>query len=590
MRSRIKVYQRLFAYLKPYPLQLSLAYGGMLMAVLLNLIIPQLVKSAIDDALANVQVETLIWSAAFILLVGIGQGIAAYTYLFYEEWLTHSVSFELRNDFYRSVQSLPFSFHANAHTGDLMSRATSDIGETERFIGVGIVELSRIFLLLGGTIIFMFSENRLLALIALGPMLVLLLVAIRFGNVVRPMFKAQQEQLAIISKTMQESLTGIQLVKVFAREPYELNKFDTENQKWVDRRVSVIGTWANNWPTMTFLVALGIVLVLWFGGPIVINNPAEFTVGSLFAMVSYLIILNGPVQRVGFLVNLAATAASAAARLFEIMDTPNEIAERPNAVEIETVKGQVTFEDVSFGYDDDRPILSDITFEAEPNQTVALIGPTGSGKSTLTNLIPRFYDATSGTVKIDGHDVRNLTLHSLRHEIGLVLQETFLFSDTIAENIAYGNTEATFEEIVEAAKAAHAHDFIMGFPNQYQTMVGERGVTLSGGQKQRVAIARALLANPRLLILDDSTSSVDTETEHLIQQALEVLMAGRTTFVIAQRLLTLKSADQILVLDHGRIVERGTHDDLLLNDGLYKEIYDLQLKDQEELQERSFVS
>jgi ATP-binding cassette subfamily B protein len=292
--------------------------------------------------------------------------------------------------------------------------------------------------------------------------------------------------------------------------------------------------------------------------------------------------LNGPVQRLGFLVNMAATAGASASRVFEIVDTPNEIVEQPNARTLSSARGEVTFENVSFSYQGNQSTLRNINFTAKPGQVIALIGPTGSGKSTLTNLIPRFYDPTAGRILVDGHDIRQLTLHSLRRQIGIVLQDSFLFSTTIAENIAYGRPTASQEEIEAAAKAARAHEFIMSFPNSYQTVVGERGVTLSGGQKQRTAIARALLHDPRILILDDSTSSVDTETEHLIHQALAVLMEGRTTFVIAQRLLTLKNADCILVLDQGEIVERGSHEQLLASNGLYRQIYDLQLKDQEE--------
>lgn len=585
MQERLAAYRRLFSYLNPYRKQLIFAYTGMIVAVILNLLVPQLIKDAIDNSLQQGEISAILLSAGLIVVVAAFRGFASFAQLFYAEWLTHRISYDLRNDFYRSVQLLPFSFHDKAHTGDLMSRATSDINETERFIGIGSVDLLSTAMLLVGVITFIFIENVRLALLTLVPMVLLVIVAIRFGSIVRGMFKLLQEQMGIVSKTMQESLTGIQLVKVFAREPYELSKFDVENDEWFNRRVRLITTWANNWPLMNFLVAVGILLLLWFGGPLAISG--EITVGTLFALISYMLMLNGPVQRVGFLVNLAATAVSASGRVFEIMDTPNPIAERSGERELEVVEGLVQFENVTFGYQPHRPIVHDVTFEAKPGQTIALIGPTGSGKSTLTNLISRFYDVTSGQIRVDGLDIRDVSLTSLRQHIGMVLQDSFLFSDTIAENIAYGHTDATMEQIMEAARAARAHDFIEGFPDQYQTSVGERGVTLSGGQKQRVAIARALLADPRILILDDSTSSVDTETEYYIQQALEVLMEGRTTFVIAQRLLTLKNADQILVLDHGRIIERGTHNELLENHGLYRQIYDMQLKDQEELQIRA---
>jgi ATP-binding cassette subfamily B protein len=419
-----------------------------------------------------------------------------------------------------------------------------------------------------------------MATLTLLPMFILVVATIRFGAVVRPMFKIIQEQMGVLATTMQESLTGIHIVKAFAREPYELHKFDRQNDDWFQKRYTVIKVWANNWPFFTFTLAISIFLLLWIGGPQALTG--EITIGSLFALISYVLMLNGPVQRLGFLVNLAATAGASAGRVFEIIDTPKDIAERPDAINLDSIRGLITFERVSFAYQDDRLVLHNINFSAEPGQTMALIGPTGSGKSTIINLIPRFYDPTDGRVLVDGIDIRQLTLSSLRQHTGLVLQDSFLFSSTIAENIAYGRPDASHQEIVEVAKVARAHDFIMNFPDGYQTMVGERGVTLSGGQKQRVAVARALLYDPRILILDDSTSSVDTETEHLIQQALAALMQGRTTFVIAQRLLTLKNADCILVLDHGEIVERGTHTELLRLNGLYRQIYDLQLKDQEE--------
>jgi ATP-binding cassette subfamily B protein len=426
----------------------------------------------------------------------------------------------------------------------------------------------------------MLLESFSLSLLALLPFPILVFATVRFGSVVRPMFKRIQDQMGILSTTMQESMTGIRVVKAFAREPYELQKFDRDNDEWFERRYEVIKTWANNWPFFSFLLAISIFLLLWFGGPQALNN--EITVGSLFALVSYVLMLNGPVQRLGFLVNLAATAGASSSRVFEIIDTENELDEKPDAVTLEHIEGHVAFDHVHFAYREDRHILSDISFEAPSGQTIALVGPTGAGKSTVTALIPRFYDVTGGRITVDGIDVRDWKTESLRRHIGIVLQDTFLFSSTIAENIAYGRPNAAREEIETAAKAARAHDFILNFPDGYDTRVGERGVTLSGGQKQRIAIARALLTDPRILILDDSTSSVDTETEHLIQQALLTLMEGRTTFVIAQRLLTLKNADCILVLDDGRIVERGTHGELLAQDGLYRQIYDLQLKDQEE--------
>jgi ATP-binding cassette subfamily B multidrug efflux pump len=530
--------------------------------------------------LADGRAIALFAVGAIILLIALIRGVAGFGQRYYGEWLTHRVAYDLRNVFYNAVQHLPFAFHDRTHTGDLMSRATSDIQETERFIGIGLMDLSSTILLLIGVTIAMLWESWQLALLALMPFPILLFATIRFGGTVRPMFKLIQEQMGVLSTTMQESLTGIRVVKAFAREPHELSKFDRDNDEWFDRRYSLIQTWANNWPFFTFLVALSIFFLLWFGGEMALEGT--ITVGSLFAMISYVLMLAAPVQRLGFLVNLMATAGASSSRVFDIIDTPNEIEVREDAIRLPETRGEVVFENVGFAYAGSRKVLDDVSFYAEPGQKVALIGPTGSGKSTVTNLLPRFYDATEGRVLLDGHDVRDLNLQDLREHIGIVLQDPFLFSQTVGENIAYGHPGANMEDVVTAAKAARAHDFILKLQNGYDTRVGERGVTLSGGQKQRVAIARALLNDPRILILDDSTSSVDTETEHLIQQALETLMEGRTTFIIAQRLLTLKNADYILVLDHGRVVERGKHDSLLAQNGLYKEIYDLQLKDQEE--------
>jgi ATP-binding cassette subfamily B protein len=574
------IYRRLFGYLKPYPLQVSLAYLSLFATTLLNLFIPQVIKGAIDQGLATNSMQAILSAAAIIIVIAIARSVASFLQLYYSEWLSHRVGYDLRNDFYRSVQNQPFSFHDASHTGDMMSRATADISESERFVGTGLANLLATIALMIGVIVAMLLESPRLALIALIPFPILVITALRFGAVIRPMFKRIQDQMGTLSTAMQESMTGVRVVKAFAREPYELEKFDRENDEWYDRKYAVVRAWSTNWPFFTFLITFSIVLLLFFGGAMAIAGT--ITVGTLFAMISYVLLLNGPAQRIGFLVNLAATAGASASRVFEIMDIPSEISEAENPVVMDQIAGEVDFDKASFSYQNGPQILEDITFHAAPGSRIALIGPTGSGKTTVTNLIPRFYDVSAGSVKVEGVDVREWQLHSLRTHIGIVLQDPFLFSQSIGENNAYGRPDASDAEIIAAAQAARAHDFILKTSDGYDTRVGERGVTLSGGQKQRIAIARALLANPRILILDDSTSSVDTETEHLIQEALEELMAGRTTFIIAQRLLTLKEADCILVLDHGRIVERGTHEELLRENGLYRQIYDLQLRDQEE--------
>lgn len=580
MGGRLDIYRRLLGYLRPYRRQVAAAYAAMLTATAINLIVPQILKRAIDQGLATGQARALFVAGGLILGIAVVRGFVAFANRFFGEWLTHRVAFDLRNHFYSSVQSLPFAFHDRAQTGDLMSRATSDITETERFAGAGLLDLTATVILVVGVSAAMMLEDFRLALLVMLPLAALIVTAIYFGNTIRPLFRRIQEQMGVLSSVMQESMTGIGVVKAFAREEHELEKFDRENQLWFEKRYESIRLWANYWPLFTFILSISILLLLWFGGPPALRG--EITVGSLFAMISYVLMLNAPVSHLGFLVNMAATASASAARVFEIIDTPNEVVEAPNARVLTDVRGEVRFEHVSFAYTEGRSTLRDISFCAFPGQVVALIGPTGSGKSTITNLIPRFYDPTGGRVLIDGVDLREVQVKSLREQIGIVLQAPFLFNATIAENIAYGRPDAPMAEIEAAAQAAAADKFIRSFPDGYQTMVGERGVTLSGGQKQRIAIARAILRNPRILILDDSTSSVDTETEHLIQEALAVIMQGRTTFIIAQRLLTLKSADMILVLDEGRIVQRGSHLELLAQDGLYREIYDLQLKDQEE--------
>jgi ATP-binding cassette subfamily B protein len=578
--DELKIYGRLLTYLRPYWRQVILAYGATLSVTLLNLFVPQIIAEAIDRGVLDESGRALVIAGLLILVIALVRGVGAFVQRYYGLWLTHTFAYDLRNTFYDAVQFAPFSFHDQAHTGDLMSRAISDTGETEQFVGVGLMELLSTLLLIVGVVFFMLWEDARLAAIALLPIAVLAVVTIRFGRTVQPMFKRVQEQMGALSTTMQEGLTGIALVKAFAREPHEFEKFDRDNAEWLARRQRVIRTWGNNWPLFLFLVMFGVFLLLWFGGPMAIEGV--ITVGGLFAMISYMLMLNAPMQRLGWLVNQAATTGASARRVFEIIDVQDDAPEPAAPVIPERIEGKVEFRDVSFTYRGNRAALHKVCFVAQPGQSIALIGPTGSGKSTVINLLPRFYDPKEGAVLIDDMDVRTLQLQALRRQIGIVLQNPFLFSTTIAENIAYGRRDASNEEIAAAAVAARAHDFIVSFPNGYATRVGERGVTLSGGQKQRIAIARALLTDPRILILDDSTSSVDTETEHLIQLALTDLMKGRTTFVIAQRLLTLKSADCILVLDHGEIVERGSHRELLALDGLYRQIYDLQLRDQEE--------
>jgi ATP-binding cassette subfamily B protein len=383
---------------------------------------------------------------------------------------------------------------------------------------------------------------------------------------------------------MQESLSGVRVVKAFAREDFEIQKYEKQNLKLRELNMSAMRLSAWSQPLMVLALNVITVIVIWVGGAAVVRR--QLSLGTLVAVTQYIFLLASPVRSFGFMVNWFLRALSSGVRIFSVLDTPSKISDAPGAKKLQQISGHVRLEQVSFAYNNGIEVLHDITIDARPGQVIALLGATGSGKSSLLHLLPRFYDATKGRVTIDDMDVRNVTLASLRRNIGLVQQDVFLFNATIRDNIAYGAAHATDKEVIAAAKVARLHDFIGTLPDGYDTWVGERGVTLSGGQKQRVAIARTLLLNPRILVLDDSTSSVDMETEYLIQQALDAVMHGRTTFVVASRVRTIKHADQILVIEDGRIIERGTHESLIQNSGSYARLYDLQLREQEEMEMR----
>ncbi len=576
----MQILWRLLKTLKPYSLHLLALLVCVLAVTAASLVIPSLIRTAIDDGLTQRNPNALFSTGAIIVAVGLIRALFNFGRRFLSEWLTNTTGYDLRNALYDKIQRLPFSFHDQTQTGQLMSRCTEDVSSLARFIGQGAVELLSVACLLAGIVILLFRSSVTLTLIGIGPIIALAFTTYYLAHIVHPIFYRINQALGDLSTVLQENLTGAQVVRAFAKEGFEQEKFATRNRALYRERVRVVSTWGFFLPTITFLIMLPTMLLLWFGGHLVMDGT--ITIGELVAFNAYLLLLAAPVQELGFVINSAGEAVAGGQRIFEILDVKEEIASPPNATQLPPLSGRVTFENVLFSYRGGRDALKDVSFQAEPNQIVALIGPTGSGKTSIVNLIPRFYDPHTGRVCVDGHDVRDAELRSLRSQIGIVLQMSLLFSTSIRENIAYGRTDATEEEIIATAKAARAHDFITAFPNGYDTVVGERGVTLSGGQRQRIAIARALLMDPRILILDDSTSSVDTQTEYLIQLALAELMQNRTTFIIAQRLSSVKRADLILVLDGGRIVQRGTHESLLPAGGLYKEIYDLQLKDQEQ--------
>jgi ATP-binding cassette subfamily B protein len=574
----MKYLLKLRPYLKPYFGKILLSLFLLLGITALSLAVPRIIRSVIDDGLTRGETAYLVRAA--LLLLGLGLVSAALNLgnRYLSEWIAAHVGYDLRNRIYDHIQHLPFTYHDHVQSGQLISRCIEDVRSIERFAGGSVAELIRFVILTLGILIIMLADNVRLAVIALLPMIPLILMTSGFGTKIGKLFFAVDQAIGEVSNRLQENVVGVQVVRAFAREKYEIERFDSANKEVFRTWVHVIDEWSKIMPTTNWLITISTILILWFGGQMVIDGT--LTVGAIVAFNAYVLMMAEPAQSLTGLVNAGGEAAAGVQRVFEVLDTAPEIQSPPNALTLGTLRGEVEFQNVGLKYHNERTAsLENISLSVKPNQIVALIGPTGSGKTSLVNLIPRFYDVTEGRVLVDGYDVRQVDLVSLRRQIGIVLQTSLLFSDTIKANIAYGRPDAAMEEIIAAAKAAQAHDFIMGFPNGYDTIVGERGVTLSGGQRQRVAIARALLMNPRILILDDSTSSVDTQTEKLIQSALDTLMEGRTTFVIAHRLSTVRRADLILVMDKGRIVERGTHEELLKLGGLYKEIHDLQLVD-----------
>ncbi len=583
---------RIRAFLKPYFWQVVATLITLLITTGLSLLVPRILSSVIDNGLAGGSAYLAV-AALLLLAIGLFSALLNLINRYLSEWIAAHVGYDLRNRMYDHIQYLPFSYHDHAQSGQLISRCIEDVRSIERFAGSAVAELIRFVFLTAGIVYIMFNENARLAAISLLPMIPLILMTTSFGTKIGKLFFDVDIAVGEVSNRLQENVVGVQVVRAFAREDYEIGRFDTANKEVFRTWVYVIDEWSKIMPTTTWLTAMSVILILWFGGQMVMAGT--MTIGTIVAFNAYVLMLADPAQQLTGLVNAGGEAAAGARRVFEVLDTQPAIQSPKEPAPLTELRGEVSFEDVELKYQDEKTAsLEGINLKVEPNQIVALIGQTGSGKTSFVNLIPRFYDVTKGCVLVDGVDVRNVDLVALRRQIGIVLQTSLLFSDSIKENIAYGRPEATMEDVIAAAKAAQAHEFIEGFTKGYETIVGERGVTLSGGQRQRVAIARALLMNPRILILDDSTSSVDTQTEKLIQAALDTLMEGRTTFVIAHRLSTVRRADMILVMDRGRIVERGTHDELLARGGLYREIHDLQLVDHakfaeemEELEEES---
>ena len=562
------------------------AYISMVGALISFVLMPRFMGQAIDEIkemfeTGSTGLDAIFTIAAIILGLSVIRGVLSYFQTYLGEALSQMVSYDIRNSLYNHVQHMSFGFHDRYHTGALMSRAITDVENIRMFINMGLVRTPYFLLLFVVVAVILFLKDWRLGLISASFMPVVMIYSAMIRLKMRNIWLIVQEKMAEMSTVLQENFTGIRVVKAFAAESHEEAKFERRNQEVASHFIEAEKMRASSTSFMlfTFLMAMG--LIIFFGGRRVMSGDMSY--GELAEFFFYLQMLQMPVRMAGWLVNSYARAASAGQRLFEILDAKSPVQEDPGARELRRPRGHVKLENVTFSYDHTRRVLRGIDLEARPGQVIALLGAPGSGKTSVVNLIPRFYDVTGGRITIDGADVRNVSLESLRRNIGIVQQDVFLFTTSIRENISYGNVDATQDMIERAAEIAQMHDFIQTLPNGYDTPVGERGSTLSGGQRQRMSIARAVLLDPPILILDDSTSSVDAQTEAQIRIAMESVMEGRTTFVIAHRLSTVHRADSIIVMKDGQIAEQGTHQELLEHDGLYKEIYDLQLRPQEEV-------
>ena len=579
MRSTT-ILTRLIRYALPY-WRLSLGTLAVtLVGTVADLAIPMFLREAVDQGLKEGAQTVLYVAAGLVVAFTAFKGLSQFGRQFMAEVLSQRVVFAIRNQLYMHIQSLSFRFHDQTRTGELMSRTTSDVERVRRFASMGIFQIVQIFLVTGGVAVILFVIDWQLALLSLLIIPVLVGIALSFAKRIRPLFQLVQEAWADVNVVVQENLAGARVVRAFAQEDAEARRFAPVNAMLNDRTVTVMRMFAMRAPLFNAILGAGQVAVLWFGGWKVIDD--QISLGTLVAFNTYLLLLMMPVRMLGMTINSFARAVASGERIFDILDERSDVVESPHAEALSKAEGRVTFERVGFQHER-YSVLNDINFEIAPGQALGIVGGTGSGKSSIINLLPRFYDANDGRVLVDGIDVRDLTIDSLRAQIGIVHQEPFVFADTIRANIAYGRPDATREQVVTAARLAQIHGFIETLPNGYETVVGERGVTLSGGQKQRVAIARALVLDPRILILDESTSSVDTWTERAIQDALRTAQQGRTTLIISQRIRSVRHVAEIIVLDHGAIVQRGRHEDLIETDGLYREMWEAQEAEAERL-------
>lgn len=578
----METFKKLKEYYWPYKNYFIWSILFMLIVTAITVVYPMILQLTIDEAVIGGRYEMIPVLAAGFVGFMIVKGVCTYIYQYTGDLFgIHSV-YKLRNSLYEKLQFLSFRYYDNAKTGDLMSRLTADVEGFRFFLSFGFSELIRFVLLIGISFSVMFYYSIPLTLVTLATLPFLAVVVYKFDKAVHPAFRGIRKSFGKLNTKVQENISGINTVKSLSREDYEIGRFNDSNGNYKDQYLFTSEIWAKYFPLMEFLGNLSVVLLLGYGGFLVMDG--SLLPGELVAFYSLVWYIMWPIMNLGFVVNLFSQSKASGERLLEILEADAEIEEKKGALQIEKLSGEVEFDHVTLRYgDDENAALYDISFKAKPGQTIGLIGSTGSGKTSITQLMTRFYEPVSGQVLIDGQDIKEYSVRSLRSNIGTVLQESFLFSSSIKANISYGNPDATMDEIIAAGKRAQAHSFIMELPDQYDTILGERGMGLSGGQKQRIAIARAICVNPSILILDDATSAVDMETEFKIQQALLEVMKGRTTFIIAHRISSLKHADEILVLENGSIAERGTHEQLIQNGGTYQKIYDIQFKDRQKV-------
>ena len=575
----MKQYLRLLEHLKPYKFRLFVAAICTALASAGTVVLPWIIKDLVDQVLSEKDAEKLTYIALSVVVIFLFRGFFFYGQSYLISYVGQRVVIDIRREVFKKIQRLSMAFYDKNKTGTIMSYVTNDVNALQTGLVDNIVEMITEGVILVASIVAMIYLDWKLFLFSLCTFPVVIMFIDFFGKKIRASGSKIQGATADLTSVLQEVVSSARVIKSFVREDYGIERFEAQNMHNFRAQMKYVKLSATLTPTIEFVAAIGVTMILWFGGNSVIDG--DITAGALVAFLTYAVNISNPIKRLSRVIANIQKALAAADRVFDVLDLPELIQNKPNAQLLPHVKGSVSFNNVSFAYNTDEPILDDVSFSATPGQVVALVGPSGAGKSTVASLLPRFYDVTGGSIVIDGLDIRDVTMESLREQVGIVPQETMLFNGSVYDNILYGRLDATEEEVMAASKAANAHNFITELPNGYDTQLGDRGVNISGGQRQRIAIARAILKNPQILILDEATSALDTESERVVQEALDRLMVGRTSFVIAHRLSTIKNADKILVMEKGKIVEEGNHDELMAKDGLYAHLYQIQYRNKE---------